>query len=561
MDDFQAEIRKAIKKVTNLEDIPLEVPPDPEMGDYAFPTFSLSKEYKKAPNVISQELCKKIPLTANIVKISVIGPYLNFFVNKGTLSEKVITDTIKKGTKYGSSNIGKGEKVVIDFSSPNIAKPFGIGHLRSTVIGNSLYKIHEFLGYKAYGINYIGDWGTQFGKLIVAFKKWGSEEKLEKEAVDHLLELYVKFHNEAEKDEALEELARETFSKLEKGDKELRKIWKHFRELSLKEFKKVYDRLGVKFDSYNGESYYEKYLDETVKLIEKKGITEISDGALVVSLEKFGMPPLLLRKKDGATLYATRDLAAVMNRYKEHKFAKMLYEVGSEQKLHFSQLFKVLELMGLSWYKKCEHVNHGLYKFKEGKMSTRKGNVVFVEDVLDKAVALTLNIIKEKNPGLEGKEQVAEEVGISAMIFNDLSNDRIKDITFDWDKILDFEGESGPYVQYANVRIHSIIEKIEKKKGKKIDYSNLSSPEENALVKMIAKFPETLESAAASNKPHIIARHLLELSQRFNEFYQKNPVSKAEEDIKNARIMLILAVSVVLENGMNLLGMKIPKKM
>ncbi|MBW3000014.1 arginine--tRNA ligase, partial [Candidatus Woesearchaeota archaeon] len=528
---FSDEIIKILKPHVKAK-IELEAPPNPDMGDFAFPCFEIAKQLKKKPNEVAQELAKKVKLSKTITKVEVMGPYLNFFLNKAKQSEVLFKQIQKEKEKYGAGNEGRGKTIAIDFSSPNIAKPFGIGHLRSTVIGNSLYKIFSFLGYKCVGVNHLGDWGTQFGKLIVAYKNWGKEKELQKNPINHLLSIYVKFHDEAEINEKLNDEAREWFSKLEQGDKEALQLWELFKELSLEEFNKHYKRMDIHFDSFAGEAFYIKMLDSTVEKIKKKIKTEISEGALVVNLEKYKIPPLMLRKSDGATTYATRDMAAALYRLKEYKADKLLYVVGADQKLHFTQLFNVLEMMGIK-KEKLVHADFGMMKFAEGKMSTRKGNIIFLEEVLDRAVELARKIIKEKNPNLENKEEVAEIVGIGAVIFGDLSNDRVKDITFNWDKMLSFEGETAPYIQYTYARCCSLLRKSEKKLITQVEYSLLREKIEHQLINLLQNFPAAVQNSASHYKPSIIARYLLDLSLAFNSFYQSCPILQEKENLRN----------------------------
>ncbi|PKM79167.1 MAG: arginine--tRNA ligase [Firmicutes bacterium HGW-Firmicutes-13] len=539
----------------------LGIPPDPDMGDYAFPCFILSKAWNRSPQEISAFLAQKITPVEWIKEAKSAGPYLNFFCDRELLARETLQDISKRKEKYGWLEEGKGNNVVIDYSAPNIAKPFGIGHLRSTVIGNSLYRLHEALGYNCVGINHLGDWGTQFGKLMVAYKQWGSEKSLEKDPIEYLYELYVKFHQEAAAHLNLEEEARSWFKKLEDGEDEAVGLWKKFRELSLQEFRRVYDRLDIKFDAEQGESFYNEMLSSTVEMLINRGLAKESEGALIVDLKNYDLPPCLLRKKDGATLYATRDLCAAVYRFEHYKFSQMIYVVGAAQSLHFQQIFKVLELMGFPWANRCVHVPFGLIKFKEGKMSTRMGNLIFLEDVINKAVELGREIIEEKNPGLKDKERVAEMVGIGAVIFGDLSNDRIKDIDFDWDKVLDFTGETSPYIQYAHARICSILRKVDSNISSEVNFDLLNREEEQALILQLARFDENIKKAAENYKPSVLARYLIELTKNFNYFYHRCPVLTAENELKVARLFLIDGVRQVLVNGLYLLGIKAPQEM
>lgn len=537
----------------------LETPPNLAMGNWAFPCFQLAKVFKSAPGKIASDLATKIPPCSLFERVEAIGPYLNFFAAKGLLADYTLKEIIRGQGHYGRSEQGAGQVVVIDYSAPNIAKPFGIGHLRSTIIGNSLYKIYQALGYKCIGINFLGDWGTQFGKLIAAYTLWGDEDSLANDPVGYLYELYVRFHREAEEDHSLEEEGRSWFTKLEGGDTYAQGLWQRFRDISLAEFKRVYARLGVEFDYWHGESFYNKMLPETVATVESLGLLEESQGAWVVDLEEEGMPPCLLRKKDGATLYHTRDLTAAIYRYNTWKFTKALYVVGVDQTLHFRQLFAVLKKMGFQWAENCQHVPFGMIRFGGGKMSTRQGSLVFLSDVLDEAIGLAGEIIAKKNPDLANSQTVARQVGVGALIFGDLSNDRIKDIDFDWNQVMDFSGETAPYIQYAHARACSILRKDSR--GPEADYSLLVGEYEYSLVAALGKLPQVIERAATTTKPSYIARYLIEVAKDFSRFYHQCPVLNAPPSVKGARLALIDAVRLVLANGLALLGIEAPEEM
>ncbi|MFH1072823.1 MAG: arginine--tRNA ligase [Nanoarchaeota archaeon] len=563
--DFKKEIAGLISQELKLkrEEIEslIEIPPDQAFGDYAFPCFSLAKQLRKNPLLIAEELSKKLS-TNEFEKVEAKAGYLNFFVRRDILAREVLAAVFKEKAKYGTSQAGKGKTIVIDMSSPNIAKRFGIGHLRSTIIGNSLRHIFTAQGYKVIRVNHLGDWGTQFGNLITAFKRWGKEKELEKKPIHYLLSLYVKFHKEAEQDTTLEDEGRLWFKRLEQRDKEALALWKKFRELSIEEFNKIYKTLGIEFESYAGESFYNDMLDDAIQEVKQRGLASMSEGALVIDLEKFGMPPALLKKADGATLYLTRDLAAAMYRHKSYKFSKLIYEVGSEQKMHFRQLFKVLELMGFSWAKDCVHVDHGLYLDTDGKkLSTRKGKTFFMEDIIQETSELALKIIKEKNPELKNKEKIAKQVAIAAILFGDLSNDRMNNIIFDLDRFLSFEGETGPYIQYTHARICSILRKYKKGTELKVDFSLLSDEKEKGIIKHLQEYPAVIQKAGDDYKPSYIARYLLELAQAVNDFYHTNPVLQAEDELKKARILLIDCVRDVLKSGLALLGIEAPEEM
>ncbi len=562
--DFKEEIVALLAKETKLSGEELtnqiSVPPNPKLGDYAFPCFKLGKNAKEE----AEKLKQKIKLPDFVAKLEVAGPYLNFFIKNKVVIEDALSHIYQEQKEFGKKNIGKGKKILVEFSSPNIAKPFGIGHLRSTVIGSCLYKLHRALGYDVFGVNHLGDWGTQFGKLIVAYRKWGSEEELKQEPIKYLLHLYVKFHQEAEQDKNLEDKARAEFKRLEDGNKESIALWERFKELSLQEFHRIYNILDVNFDSFHGEGFYNNLLDSSIKELQQKVKTALSEGALIVDLEKYNMPPFMLRKSDGASTYHTRDLAAALFRLKKYKPEKIVYVVGSEQKLHFQQLFKVLELAGID-KNKLVHIDFGLFRFPEGKMSTRKGQVIFLEEVLNKAIDLAEKIIEEKNPALQNKKEVAVMVGVGAIIFADLSNDRIRDIDFDWNRMLSFEGETAPYLQYTHARACSILRKAVKEHGlgvsPHVNFELLQLPEEISLVKKLYAYPEVIEKSALSYKPHHLAHYLIALAQAFNEFYHQCTVLSEDKNQTKARLLLVDCVRQVLENGLNLLGIQAPEEM
>ncbi len=543
----------------------LEVPPEPGYGDLAFPCYTLAKSFKKSPQVIARSLCQELAEVEGYFwqKVEAQGPYLNFYIAPNNYGREVIRQVLEKGFAYGSTDLGKGENVTIDFSSPNIAKPFGVGHIRSTVIGHSLYLLYRALGYNSIGINHLGDWGTQFGKLIVAFKHWGEESRLEEDPVDYLYRLYVQFHQQAEDNPDLDEEARSWFKRLESGDTEALDYWKRFRNLSLDTYASIYSLLGIEFEYYHGESHYNDMLEEVVGLIQSKGIARESEGALIIDLEPYGLPPVMLRKKDGATLYITRDLAAAIYRYDTFKFSRSLYVVGAEQTLHFQQLFKVLELLGYQWASKCVHVPFGMIRFKEGRMSTRAGKIVLLEEVLQRAINLAKEIIEEKNPDLADKEEAAKAVGLGAVRFGDLCNDRVKNVEFDWEKVLDFSGETAAYIQYAHARICSIMRKAGR------EYLNfnervaslLVSDEELSLVKTLALLPDKIIDSAESYKPSVLARYLIDVAREFNRFYHNCPVLSSEKEIMHGRLLLINATRQVLSNGLGLLGITAPEEM
>ena len=538
----------------------LEYPPDDKMGDVALPCFKLSRILRKSPVQIAEELVKEIPANPRIEKVEAVSGYLNFFLNKQSFIEDVLSTVLKEQDRYGTSDIGKGKNIVIDYSAPNIAKPFHIGHLRSTAIGNSLYKIFKFLGYNPIGVNHLGDWGTQFGKLIVAYKKWGSKEAIETGGIKELMAIYVKFHEEAEKDPALEDEARQWFVKMEQGDEEALELWQWFKDISLKEFNKVYDLLDIKFDSYAGESFYEDKMPAVIEELKEKNLLTESEGAMIVDLEEYDMPPCLIIKKDGSTLYATRDIAAAIYRKKTYDFEKCIYVTGAAQSLHFRQWFKVIELMGYDWHDQLIHVPFGIVSLGGEKLATRTGKVVLLEDILDQAINKTLDIINQKNPNLENKEEIARQMGVGAVVFSDLSNNRIKDVSFSWDEILNFDGETGPYVQYTHARACSLLRKAEKEVDPNFNPALLSTEEEFKVAKALYLFPDKIMTAMKELEPSIITRYLVDLAQDFNRFYHEHPILVEDEALRNARLALVFAVKYTLKNGLQLIGLSAPER-
>ncbi|GAA0084626.1 arginine--tRNA ligase [Clostridium sp. CTA-7] len=562
--DYKKKVAEAISKhidmdIESIEKL-IEIPPKSEMGDYAFPCFQLAKAFRKAPNMISEELAEKINKNG-FEKIINVGPYVNFFADKSVFTKNTIEKVLTEGENYGSSNVGDGKTVCVEYSSPNIAKPFHVGHLFTTAIGNSLYKLFKKEGYNVEGINHLGDWGTQFGKLISAYKRWGNEEALEKNAIDELLRIYVKFHDEAEKEPSLEDEGRAYFKALEDGDKEVEELWKRFRDLSLKEFERIYEIFNVKFDSYAGEAFYNDKMDVVVNELREKGLLVESNGAQVVMLDEYNMPPCIVLKGDGASIYATRDLAAAMYRKKNYDFHKCIYVVGTPQALHFKQVFKVLELAGHEWAKDCIHVGFGLVKFADRKLSTRKGEVILLDDLIKESIDKTIETINEKNPNLENKEEVAKKIGVGAVVFTYLKNSREKDIVFDWKEMLSFEGETGPYVQYSYARANSILTRAGELKGSP-DYSKLISKEEFELVKVMEGFSKQIHLAIEKLEPSIVTRYAIEVAKSFNKFYNAHSVLNLEdEELKEARLNLVKATCQVIKNSLELLGIEVVDKM
>ncbi|EPY2305453.1 arginine--tRNA ligase [Clostridium sporogenes] len=562
--DYKNIVAERIKENTELEvdliEKLIEIPPKKEMGDYAFPCFQLAKTFRKAPNLIAEELKEKIN-KEGFEKVVTVGPYVNFFVDKTVLIKDVLEKVLSEKEKYGSSKVGEGKNVVVEYSSPNIAKPFHIGHLFTTAIGNALYKILSFEGYNCIGINHLGDWGTQFGKLISAYRRWVDEEALKKDAIGELLRIYVKFHEEAEKDPELEKEARLNFKNLEDGSEEETELWNRFKDLSLKEFNKVYDMLGIKFDSLAGESFYSDKMDAVVQEIDDKGLLVDSNGAKVVMLDEYNIPPCMIKKSDGATIYATRDLAAAIYRKKTYDFHKCIYVVGTPQALHFKQVFTTLKLMGHDWADDCKHVGFGLVKLANKKLSTRNGDVVFLEDLLNQSVEETLKIINEKNPNLKNKEDTAKKLGIGAVVFTYLKNNRERDIVFDWKEILSFDGETGPYVEYSYARGKSVLRKAGELAGE-VDYSKLESKEEFELAKLLGGFNDAIMNAINKLEPAMVTRYVIEVAKAFNKFYNAHGILNAEDnDVKLARVKLVEATCQVIKNALNLLGIDVVEEM
>lgn len=551
----------------------IEIPPNPEMGDFSFPCFKLSKTLRKAPNLISEELVNRINIDNSIFSnVKNVGPYINFFIKNLEFSKNVIKEILDKKEKYGSTQDNLDKTIVIDYSSTNIAKPFHIGHIRSTLIGNVIKNIYKFLGYNTVGVNHLGDYGTQFGKIIAAYKLWGNDKEINDDPINQLLKLYVDFNNLCKTDEKMLETARDYFNKLENGDEESVRLWNWFKDISLMEFQKVYDKLKVEFNSYRGEAYHSQFIDDVVKELEDKNLLVESDGCKIVNLDKYDLPPALILKSNSSSTYITRDIATALTRKKDYNFYKNIYVVATQQKLHFQQLKAILEEMGYEWAKDCIHVSFGMVSVKDNflgtsaKLSTREGNVIFLNDVLEKSVEKTLEIINERNSSLENKEEIAKEVGIGAVIFQELFNTRIKDYSFDWNNVLNFEGETGPYVQYSAARANSILEKNDfYLKLDNIDISKVSNYEMNidelSLIKSIYKFEDILLDSAKKYEPSILARYITEVAKLFNKFYNSCPISNQEDSVKEFRLILTYCTRLLIEIGLGLLGMDTPKKM
>ena len=569
MIDFKHIIAKEISDVVNIDEKELEsyieIPKDANNGDYAFPCFRLAKELKKAPPMIANDIKEKIQIDEKMVeKVEVVGGYLNFYIQQEQMVEEVLKE-IDAQEEYGKSEIGKGKNIVIDYSAPNIAKPFHIGHLRSTVIGGALYNIYKYLGYHTIGVNHLGDYGTQFGKLIEGYKLWGKEYNIEENPINELTKIYIRINQVCKEDEKVLEQCRMNFKLLEDGDPYCTEIWEKFRALSLKEFQKVYDLLGSHFDSWNGEAFYSDKMPEVIEILEKTGKLVESQGAKIIDLEDKGInTPCIIQKSNGSTTYATRDLAAILYRTRTYDFDKALYVVSYEQTLHFKQVFEVAKLLGIDekYTNGLKHVPFGMVSLPTGKMSTREGNIVKLEELLNESIARAKEIIEEKNPELEDKDEVAKKVGVGAVIFNDLSNSRIKDEVFDWNQILNFQGETGPYVQYTYVRTKSVLEKAGYMPTiEEVKFDKLLDEASKNIIKLIYNFENILIQVTEKEEPSILSRYLIDLAKAFSNFYNDNKILVEDKDVQNARIYLTYAVGKVLKTGAKLLGIEMPNKM
>ncbi len=568
MVNFKKIIAEKIAKVAelNTEEIEsyIEIPPNQEMGDYAFPCFKLAKTLRKAPPIIATELKEKIEIDSDIEKIDIAGGYLNFYINKLELAKSVLEEIDLKQENYGSNESGNGKNIVIDYSSPNIAKPFHIGHLRNTVIGSALYKIYKYLGYNTTSVNHLGDYGTQFGKMIEGYKRWGEEYDLESNPIDECMNIYVRINNLCKEDESVLEQCRENFKKIEEGDPYCVEIWNKFKSLSLKEFQKIYDLLGVTFDSFNGEAFYSDKMDEVVEILEKNNCLKESEGAKIVDLEDKGLGVCMIKKSNGSTSYATRDLAAVLYRTRTYDFDKCLYVVAYEQNLHFKQIFEVAKCLEIP--EKClnglEHVAYGMVRLTTGKMSTREGTVIKVDELLQEAIDRVQKIIEEKNPNMENREEEAKKIGIGAVIFNNVCSTIIKDQVFDWNTVLNFNGETGPYIQYVYVRTKSVLEKAGYIPNiNEVNFELLQDKESLKVISTLYNFENILMSVVEKNEPSLLARYLIELSQNYSNFYNENKIIADNKEIQNARVYLSKAVGTVLKTGASLLGIQMPDKM
>lgn len=567
-EQIAAVLAGAIEGLTaeEIRDI-VEIPTDSKMGDYAFPCFKLAKVLRKAPPMIAQDVASKLQGNELFEKVENVNAYVNMFLSRKVFMKELVSGVASAKERYGSSDIGQNRKVIVEFSSPNIAKPFHIGHIRSTVIGNSIYKIYDFLGYDTVRINHLGDYGTQFGKMIVSYRRWGNEEDVTREPIKTLLGYYVKFHEESEKDPSLEDEARDVFTKLENGEPEETRLWQWFRDESLKEFNRVYQMLGIEFDSYAGESFYSDKMGRVVNMLKGANLLKESEGAQIVDLEAYGMSPALITKKDGSSLYITRDIAAAVYRKEHYDFYKNLYIVASQQNLHFQQWIQIIELLGFEWARDCVHIPFGLVSLEEGTMSTRHGRVVFLEEVLTRAVNQTKEIVMEKNVNTDNIDVTARQVGIGAVIFQELSNNRIKDYVFSWEKVLNFEGETGPYVQYTHARAASVLRNGGASTDQaiadpgKIDMKYIACDSAYELAKLIYRFPEIVLEAGEKYEPSIVTRHIVDIAQSFNKFYHDEHILVEDEEEKKAKLLLVYAAKQTIRNGLLLLGMEAPERM
>lgn len=561
--DFRQLIALAVAENTGLpaEETAamLETPPDPAMGDFAFPCFKLAKTLHKAPAMIAAELSASVALPEGVSRAAAAGPYVNFFVDRAAYAKSVLSRVFAEGDRYGGSDEGQGRNICIDYSSINIAKPFHIGHLRSTVIGNALYHIFEHFGYNCVGINHLGDWGTQFGKMLCAFKKWGDEDEIKRDGVSALVKLYVRFHEEAEKDDLLNDEARAWFKRIEDGDPEALRLYEWMKSITLFEVGQVYDLLGIHFDSYAGESFYNDKMGRVVDELREKGLLKLDQGAQIVDLSEWNMPPCIILRSDGATLYATRDIAAALYRKDTYDFAKCLYVVAYQQDLHFRQWFKVVDLMGYPWAKDLMHVSFGMVSTPDGTLSTRHGKVIYLRDVLDAAVEKTYEIICEKSPDLENKRAVAAEVGIGACVFSGLYSGRIKDMVFDWNNVLNFDGETGPYAQYTHARACSVLRKAQPEGD--VDCARLCDAESSALIAAIAAFPDAARDAMDKYEPYLVSRAVIAVCQAFNKFYYEQHILSDDPAERNARLALTKAAAQVIRTGLSLIGVAAPERM
>ena len=573
MEEMKKYIASVIYKALENNDIKIEeieekveTPKDKKNGDFAYPCFNLAKVLRKSPVMIGQELELKITADDKISKVENVNGFLNFYLNSDNITKKTLDNIVNLGENYGKSNEGNGVNIIVEYSSPNIAKPFHLGHFRNTVLGKALYDLYETLGYNVTGINHLGDWGRQFGIIIEGYKRFKDEYNFDENPLDALSDIYVRMNKICKEDEAQMDIARENFKKLEQGDEETIRLWKYFRDVSLKEYNRIYDILGSKFDSYNGEAFYNDKMDEVIQILDKKGVLKDSQGAKVVEVSD-NMPPCIVLKSNGSTIYATRDLAAILYRARTYDFTKCIYITATEQILHFKQIFEVAKyLVDEKYQKGLKHVTYGMIRLKTGKMSTREGNVVYINDLIEEAIKKSKDIILAKNPELENIDEIAKKIGVGALIFNYLKSGKNKDIIFDLDDTLRFDGETGPYIQYTYCRTKSILEKvgfdIANLDINSINYSKLSTPQEVELVKQLQKYEDTIKKSAQEYEPSILARYLIEVATLFSRFYNECSVANEEDEkTKQARCVLVYATSVVIKNGLKILGIECPDKM
>lgn len=565
MKDFKDIIAKELEKMDinlSYEEIYnlIEVPPQADMGDYSFPCFSLAKSLRKNPAIIASDLAQSLDIK-EFEKIENLNAYLNFFIDKSLYQNIVLNEILEEKEDYGKTDEGKGKTIVIDFSSVNIAKPFHIGHIRSTVQGDAIRNIYEFLGYKVIATNYLGDYGTQFGTMIAAYKLWADEDAINKDPINELLKLYVRYNTEASENPEMMDVARKEFKNLEDGDPEARRLWQWFKDISLREFERVYSLLDIRFSDYNGESYNSQFIPETLELLKEKNLLQESDGAQIVDLSPYDLTPAIIVKSNGSSSYITRDIGTAINRKREYDFTKNIYVVATQQNLHYQQLFKILELMGYDWYDDNKHVAFGMVSLKDQTLSTRKGQVVFLEDVLNKAIEKVKTIMENRKADIEDIDETAKIVGIGAIKFQELYNNRIKDYVFDWDEVLNFDGETGPYVQYTYARAKSVLRKAGKEEFGPMEFKNLNSKEELALIKNLAEFKNVVSKACEKYEPSMLTRHITEIAKAFNKFYNSSQIMVEDEEIKNERLALTFASASVIKTALKLLGIKTVEKM
>ena len=565
MKDFKDIIAKELEKMDinlSYEEIYnlIEIPPQADMGDYSFPCFSLAKSLRKNPAIIASDLAQSLDIE-EFEKIENLNAYLNFFIDKSLYQNTVLNEILEEKEDYGKTDEGKGKTIVIDFSSVNIAKPFHIGHIRSTVQGDAIRNIYEFLGYRVIATNYLGDYGTQFGTMIAAYKLWADEDAINKDPINELLKLYVRYNTEASENPEMMDAARNEFKNLEDGDPEARRLWQWFKDISLREFERVYSLLDIRFSDYNGESYNSQFIPETLELLKEKNLLQESDGAQIVDLSPYDLTPAIIVKSNGSSSYITRDIGTAINRKREYDFTKNIYVVATQQNLHYQQLFKILELMGYDWYIDNKHVAFGMVSLKDQTLSTRKGQVVFLEDVLNKAIEKVKTIMENREADIEDIDETAKIVGIGAIKFQELYNNRIKDYVFDWDEVLNFDGETGPYVQYTYARAKSVLRKAGKEEFGPMEFKNLNSKEELALIKNLAEFKNVVSKACEKYEPSMLTRHITEIAKAFNKFYNSSQIMVEDEEIKNERLALTFASASVIKTALGLLGIKTVEKM